>query len=142
MHSATPLGLAFWLERDSRYVDSEGRPLDLSHVPPRSISAVERDGHRVGALLHDESLADEPELIESVSAAAAFALDNARLEAELRAQNEFLTTVLQDRSEPPRHDRHRRPHPVAQPGDPRRERVRQRKRRSRPVLLGRLPRPG
>ncbi len=88
------LRLAFWLERDSRYVDSEGRPLDLSQVPRRGISAVERDGHRVGALLHDESLADEPELIESVGAAAAFALDNARLEAELRAQNEFLTTVF------------------------------------------------
>jgi PAS domain S-box-containing protein len=88
------LGLAFWLERDGRWVDGEGRQLDLTHVPQRAVSVVEREGRRVGALLHDESLSDQPELVESVSAAAAFAIDNERLRAELRAQNEFLSTIV------------------------------------------------
>jgi PAS domain S-box-containing protein len=88
------LGLAFWLERQRRWVDSEGRTLDLSHVPEPAITVVEHDGVRVGALLHDESLANEPDLVAGVAAGAAFALDNERLKAELRAQNEFLTTMV------------------------------------------------
>jgi PAS domain S-box-containing protein len=88
------LGLAFWLERQGRWVDAEGRRLELSQVPPAAITVVERDGVRVGALLHDQSLRDEPDLVESVAAAAAFALDNERLKAELRAQNSFLTTMV------------------------------------------------
>jgi len=40
----------------------------------------------MAALLHDASLADEPELLDAVSAAAAMALDNERLQAELRAR--------------------------------------------------------
>ncbi len=88
------LGLAFWLENRRRYVDREGRPLDLTNVPDSSISVVEREGRIVGALLHDESLAEERELVESVSAAVAFALDNERLQAELRAQNAFLLTIV------------------------------------------------
>jgi hypothetical protein len=51
------LGLAFWLEDEQRWVDSEGRTLDLENVPSAAITLVERDGRRVGALLHDESLA-------------------------------------------------------------------------------------
>jgi PAS domain S-box-containing protein len=88
------LGLAFWLPRDGRWVDSEGRTLDLSNVAAGSVTVVEQDGQRVGALLHDESLAGEPDLVESVAAAVAFALDNERLRAELRVQNEFLFAVV------------------------------------------------
>ncbi len=90
----TSLGLAFWLERERRWVDSDGRALDLDHVPSDAITLVERDGRRVGALLHDESLASEPELVESVTAAAAFAFDNERLRAELRHQNVLLATIV------------------------------------------------
>jgi PAS domain S-box-containing protein len=88
------LGLAFWLENRERYVDQEGRTLDLSNVPDRTMTVVERDGRLVGALLHDESLGGEPELIESVSAAVAFALDNERLQADVRAQHEYLMTIV------------------------------------------------
>ena len=88
------LGLAFWLEDERRWVDSEGRALDLENVPSAAITVVEREGRRVGALLHDESLAAEPELVESVTAAAAFAFDNERLQAELRHQNVLLATIV------------------------------------------------
>jgi PAS domain S-box-containing protein len=88
------LGLAFWLSEGSRWVDRDGRPLDLSQVPDQAITVVERDGRRIAAVLHDESLSNEPELVESVSAAVAFALDNERLQVELRMQNERLLTVM------------------------------------------------
>jgi GAF domain-containing protein len=56
---------------------------------------VELEGRRIGALVHDDSLREEePELVDSVAATVALALDNERLEAELRAQYDFLTTIV------------------------------------------------
>jgi PAS domain S-box-containing protein len=85
------LALAFWIEPRHCFVDRDGRPLTVDGAA----TIVERDGRRVGALLHDESLRNEPELVESVAATVALALDNERLQAELRAQNDFLTTILE-----------------------------------------------
>src|SRR5262249_59039312 len=45
-----------------------------------------RDGERVAALTQDPGLADDDELVRSVCAAAALTLENARLQAELRAR--------------------------------------------------------
>jgi len=47
---------------------------------------LERDGIRLAALVHDPALLDDPELVDAVGAAASLALENARLQAELRAQ--------------------------------------------------------
>jgi PAS domain S-box-containing protein len=89
------LELAYRLEREQRYVDREGRTFELPEPGSgRVASAVERDGRPVGALVHDESLCDQPELVRSVSAAVALALDNERLEAELRSQYEYLNTIV------------------------------------------------
>ena len=44
----------------------------------------------MAALLHDPVLEDEPELLDAVAAAAAIALENARLHAELRARLDEL----------------------------------------------------
>ena len=51
---------------------------------------VEREGRRIAALVHDPALNEESELVESVCAAAALALENERLQAELRARLEEL----------------------------------------------------
>ena len=89
------LELAYRLEEDDRYVDFQGRTFDLPGPGSgRRATPVEREGRRVGALVHDETLADQPELVESVAAAVALALDNERLEAELRAQWVYLNTVV------------------------------------------------
>jgi signal transduction histidine kinase len=56
----------------------------------RFVSVVERDGRRVGALVCDPALGEQPRLVGSVGAAAALALENERLEAELRARLEEL----------------------------------------------------
>ena len=42
----------------------------------------------VAVLVHDEALADEPELLEAVTAATGLAVENDRLHAELRARLE------------------------------------------------------
>ena len=55
-------------------------------APPAPITRLEHDGEPVAAILHDASLADEPELLRASGAAARMALDNARLHAEMRAQ--------------------------------------------------------
>ncbi len=60
-------------------------------VPPapeagRSVARIERDGQPVAALVYDESLDDDPELVEAVTAAAAIALENDHIHAESDAR--------------------------------------------------------
>jgi PAS domain S-box-containing protein len=89
------LELAYCVEGGSRLIDRDGRTFDLPATGSgRAATTVEQDGRRIGAIVHDESLLEERELVESVAAAVALALDNERLEAELRAQYDFLTTMV------------------------------------------------
>lgn len=81
------LELAFWRPAAKSYVDPSGRATTLPGLgSSRAVTVLEREGERLGALVHDRSLLDAPELLEGVAAAARLALDNARLQAELRAQ--------------------------------------------------------
>jgi signal transduction histidine kinase len=83
--------LAYWLPQFGTYADLEGRPVALPGGTRRkAMTLIDREGVRVAALLHDPSLHDEPELLDSVVAAAGIALENARLHAELRARLEEL----------------------------------------------------
>ena len=56
----------------------------------RRTTLIDRNGAHVAALLHDSALADEPELLDAVTAAAGIALENGRLNVELRARMEEL----------------------------------------------------
>jgi signal transduction histidine kinase len=80
------LRLAYWVPERNGFVDAAGRPVDLS----ADATVVESGGRRIAALEHDPALAEQTELLESVSAAAALALENERLNAELRARLEDL----------------------------------------------------
>jgi signal transduction histidine kinase len=51
---------------------------------------IERDGAPLAALIHHPSLADEPQLLDAVTAAAGIALENGRLHAELNARLDEL----------------------------------------------------
>jgi signal transduction histidine kinase len=53
---------------------------------------VELEGRRVGAILHDRSLCEDPEAMGSLATAAALAVGHERLEAQLRARVEQLRT--------------------------------------------------
>ena len=71
------------------YVDASGQPAPLPQPGTGpAVTIVDQGGEPVAALVHDAALADEPELLEATVAAARLAIDNARLQAEVRAQLE------------------------------------------------------
>ena len=81
------LALAYWYPAESRYVDSDGRPVELPEPgAARGSTVIERDGRPVAALIHDPALEYNSVLVDSVCAAAGLTLDNERLQAELRAR--------------------------------------------------------
>lgn len=81
------LELAYWIPTSSRYVDGDGLPVELPQPgSERSATVVEREGEPIAALVHDASLGENSELVESVCAAAALTLENERLRAELLAR--------------------------------------------------------
>jgi signal transduction histidine kinase len=86
------LALAYWLPEFGTYADLDGRPVRLpTGDPGRATTLIDRDDDtHVAALLHDPALRDEPKLLDSVAAAAALSLENARLHAELHARLEEL----------------------------------------------------
>jgi signal transduction histidine kinase len=85
------LELVYWLPEFDSYADLDGRGVTLpSEASGRATTLIDLDGVRVAALIHDPLLLDEPELLDAVTAAAAIALENARLHVELRARLEEL----------------------------------------------------
>jgi signal transduction histidine kinase len=85
------LDLAYWLPEFGTYADVDGRPLDLRDLGRgRATTLIDRNGEQVAALLHDSSLQDEPDLLGAVTATAAIAVENGRLQAQLRARLDEL----------------------------------------------------
>jgi signal transduction histidine kinase len=85
------LTLAYWLPEYGRWTDQDGHPLELpANDGDRAVTVVDRDGEHLAALIHDPSLADEPELLDGVSAVAGISLENGRLQAELKARLDEL----------------------------------------------------
>src|SRR4051794_14075219 len=97
------LQLLFWRPSAGQYVTAEGRPVELPGPgsgravaevrAPRAGGGAYRsddEGALVGAIVHDEHLVDEPELVRMVAGSAGLALDNERLQAELRARVQEL----------------------------------------------------
>ena len=81
------LSLGYWFPAESRYVDADGRPVDLpGQADSRVSTVVERGGQPVAVLIHDPALKHNAELVDSVCAAAGLTLENERLQAELRAR--------------------------------------------------------
>jgi len=81
------LDLAFWFPAEARYVTADGRPVEVPAAGSgRRSTFVERDGTPIAMLLHDPALEHNSGLVESVCAAAGLALENERLQAELRAR--------------------------------------------------------
>ena len=74
------LQLLYWV--DDGWVRKDGRAAEIP--AKRAWTPVELDGQRVGAIVHDRRLRDEPEILNSVAAAAGLAMRSERLEAALR----------------------------------------------------------
>jgi signal transduction histidine kinase len=80
------LTVAFWRPQRSEYVDARGHPVQ----PPagasgRSTTIVRQDGDPLAMITHDAALDAEPGLVGAAGGAALMMLENARLEADLRA---------------------------------------------------------
>ena len=89
------LEVAFWLPERGTYADATGRPVELPDGPERAVTRVDDSGEPLAAIVHDPSLLEEPRLVQAAAAAARLALENARLQAETRAQ---LAEVKQSRA--------------------------------------------
>jgi signal transduction histidine kinase len=80
------LTLAYWLPEQGRYVDAGGHPVVLEGA----VTEIERDGTPIAAIVHDPVLLEDRELVRTAGAAAALALENERLAAEVRARYDDL----------------------------------------------------
>jgi signal transduction histidine kinase len=90
------LEIGYWLPDAGRYVDLDGRPVELpGRDTGRAATIVEHDGERVAALVHDAAALDAPPLAEAVQEAAGLVLANARLQAEVGAQVQQLRASRQ-----------------------------------------------
>jgi signal transduction histidine kinase len=82
------LALVYPLADSGRLVDAEGKPVELSNALART--TLVRDGRAVAVLAHAPGLLDDDQLVDDVTAAARLALENERLQAEVRARLEEL----------------------------------------------------
>jgi signal transduction histidine kinase len=95
------LVLAYRVPGERSYMDGRGHAFALpAPGGDRATAPVERDGRQLAMLVYDASLEDDPELVGAVAAAAAIALDDARLQAEsddrlaeLRASRERIVAA-------------------------------------------------
>ncbi len=77
--------LVYWLPDGERFVDARGRTVQLpAPSSGRGVTRIERDGELVAAIVHDALNFDRE--LDAIGAAAAIALENERLDAELRAK--------------------------------------------------------
>lgn len=83
------LQIAYFRSEREDYVDERGHPMTLPAVGSgRAVTLLESAGEPIAALVHDEFLRHDPEIVEAVAAAARLAISNERLRAEVRAQLE------------------------------------------------------
>ena len=81
------LELVYWLPESARFVDAAGRPFALpKQGSGRAVAPVERNGETIAAIVYEAALTGARDHVRAVGAAAALALENERLDAELRAQ--------------------------------------------------------
>ncbi len=83
------LQIAYFRPERGDYVDERGHPMNLRAVGSgRAVTLLESAGEPIAALVHDEFLRHDPEIVEAVAAAARLAISNERLRVEVRAQLE------------------------------------------------------
>lgn len=75
---------------DGSYIDSRGNRVELPSADERrAVTAIDLEGQPLAALIHDPALNDDdPGLVAAAGSAARLALENERLQAEVRASLE------------------------------------------------------
>jgi signal transduction histidine kinase len=81
------LTLALWLPDRQMFVDERGAVVSLPEgVPGRAVTVIGPETEPLAAIVHDERLLGQRRLLEAAGSAAKLALENTRLQAELRSQ--------------------------------------------------------
>ena len=84
--------LAFWVPDRRHFVDVNAQPVELPFADSRAavhlFGSVEREP--LVAIVHDPALNEDPELMEATGEATVLALENRRLDEELRQSREEL----------------------------------------------------
>ncbi len=85
------LVVGYRLPATGALVDEAGRTVQLpSPGSGREVTSIAGGGHQIAVLVHDEALLADRKLLESVAAAAQFAVANAALQAEARSRADEL----------------------------------------------------
>ncbi len=81
------LELALWLSERDEFVNENGDPIGPPQAAPgRAVTLIGSERAPLAALVHDERLLGQRPLLEAAGSAARLALENTRLQAQLRAQ--------------------------------------------------------
>jgi signal transduction histidine kinase len=81
------LVVGYWIEESGSYVDDTGRSFELpGRDSGRRFTAIDDGSDRVGVLVHDVAIGDDPVLVASVAAAARLALGIAQLQVQIRSR--------------------------------------------------------
>ena len=83
--------LAYWVPARRTYTDSGGRPLGMPGAGNGQAAAeIRLDGRRIGAIIYDATLIEDPVLVQAAGQVVAIAVDRERLTAELLASQDEL----------------------------------------------------
>jgi signal transduction histidine kinase/PAS domain-containing protein len=77
------------------YIDVDGRPREAVAEPGRAVTTIERGDRRLAAMLHDDALLDEPELLEQVAAAVALEVERDKNLFALQASERRSRALLE-----------------------------------------------
>jgi signal transduction histidine kinase len=81
------LELGLWISGEEKFVDENGVEVELPEPDSgRAWTRIGSQSEPLAALVHDERLLGQGPLLEAAGSAARLALENARLQTELRAQ--------------------------------------------------------
>jgi signal transduction histidine kinase len=80
------LELLYWSPITDGYVDLEGQPREPVAVPGRTVALISGESGPLAVMLVDEIVLQEPALLQAAGAMARLALENERLQAEVRSQ--------------------------------------------------------
>ena len=83
------LRVGVWDPATEQYLRANGEQVKLPDAGTGSVATqLEREGRPLAIVVHDEALLDEPGLVDATAAATRMAVENERLQTEIRAQLE------------------------------------------------------
>jgi signal transduction histidine kinase len=77
------------------YVGVDGRPREPVAEPGRFVTLIERDGRALAAIVHDDALLEEPELLEQVAAAVGLEVERDQYLFALQASDRRSRALLE-----------------------------------------------